>query len=144
MSETKSRYIGPAGAGGMADRAHNASKMQGDSVHIGGANNSLNTMTTSGTFFYNKDGANRNLNSNEQYKFMPNINALKSHYPQTGGSLAGSQTEQKSKFLGMSPGAKPGLGTDRLQFMKASHFDHANRDKPMGANTINRTGLQAH
>lgn len=57
-------------------------------------------MTTSGTYFYNKDETNRHLNSNEQYKFMPNVNALKSHYPQMGGTLAGQATEQKSKFLG--------------------------------------------
>jgi len=82
MSETKSRFNGPAGAvASMADRAANKSKMNGDSVHIGGTNARFTNMTTSGSFFYNKDASNRHLNTNEQYKFMPNVNALKSHYP---------------------------------------------------------------
>ena len=82
MSETKSRFNMPAGLGGnMADRNANKSKMQGDSVHIGGNNARFSQMTTSGTYFYNKDASNRHLNTNEQYKFMPNVNALKSHYP---------------------------------------------------------------
>ena len=53
----------------------------------------FNVATTSGSFFYNKDAANRNLNSNDQYKFMPNVNALKSNYPQMGGTMTRSFTE---------------------------------------------------
>jgi len=145
MSETKSRFSGPAGIGaGVSERKANASKMQGDSVHIGGTNANFNNMTTSGSFFYNKDNANRHLNTNEQYKFMPNVNAFKSHYPQSGGSLAGAGSEQKSKFLGGPGGANPGIGADRLKFMKESHFDHANREKPMMGNTINKSALPTH
>jgi hypothetical protein len=43
MSETKSRFHKPAGAGSdIADRNANKSKMQGDSVHIGGTNGRFN------------------------------------------------------------------------------------------------------
>lgn len=43
MSETKSRFIQPAGiSGNLVDRSANKSKMQGDSVHIGGSNGRFN------------------------------------------------------------------------------------------------------
>ena len=73
--------------------------MCSDSIVIGGANRNLSKDTTSGAFFYNKDSANRRSNSNVQYTFMPNINALKSHYPQMDGAFNGATTEQKSKFV---------------------------------------------
>jgi len=60
-------------------------KMTKDSVTIGGSNNAFSTATTSGKFFYDKDSANRQQNTNLQYKFMPEVNALKSSYPQMDG-----------------------------------------------------------
>lgn len=83
--------------------------MCSDSIIIGGTNRNLSKDTTSGAFFYDKDNANRRSNSNVQYTFMPNINALKSHYPQMNGQFTGA-TEQKSKFVCPGAGANPGLG----------------------------------
>lgn len=74
---------------------------------------------------------------------MPNINALKSHYPQMEGRFAGS-TEQQSKFLNNYKGPNPGLGKDRLQFMKDAHFDHTAREKPIGSGTINKHQYPAY
>ncbi len=66
MSETKSRFMGVAG-GNPNDRGNaNKTKMNSDSVHIGGSNSHFNVTTTSGSFFYNKDASNRHLNQNEQ------------------------------------------------------------------------------
>jgi len=62
-------------------------KMVKDSVTIGGSNGAFSSNTTSGKFFYDKDAANRQQNTNLAYKFMPDVNALKSSYPQMGGSF---------------------------------------------------------
>ena len=74
---------------------------------------------------------------------MPNINALKSHYPQMEGSFAGL-TEQKSKFVDCNSGPNPGLGATRLQFMRDAHFDHTNRGRALGTSTINQNQLPHH
>jgi len=69
---------------------------------------------------------------------MPNINALKSHYPQMDASSRFNPgTEQKSKFTGTGTGPNPGLGAERLGFMKDAHFDHTNRSKTLGNATVN-------
>jgi hypothetical protein len=56
------------------------------------------------------------------------------------GSFRGV-TEQKSKFVDSNAGPNPGLGKDRLQFMRDAHFDHTNRGKALGTSTINSNQL---
>jgi len=46
--------------------------------------------------------------------------------------------------MGSAPTERPGIGADRLKFMKESHFDHANREKAMGGQTINKSALPMH
>jgi hypothetical protein len=117
--------------------------MTKDSVNIGGTNNNFGSSTTSGSFFYNKDSANRMANTNEQYKFMPDVNALKSSYPQMDGRFQG-QSEQKSKYAGSEPQGKPGMSKDRIAFMKDAHFDFCNRAKPIGNDTMTKGMFPNH
>jgi hypothetical protein len=110
-SEAVTSFTGPFAKKDTSERDEIRTRMCGDSVTIGGPVRDLAKQTTSANYFYNKDGMSRRSNSNVQYTFMPNINALKSHYPQMDRSAKFMPgTEQKSKFTGAGNGPNPGLG----------------------------------